>query len=237
MRGRGHSRKKPPPSPAPAHRAASAWPLAGTVGRGLLALGIVAGVMMAVVWVGGQTGRVVAPRDRYSVDFADIQTPTPPSGDRTRILLEVRYLGDLPERVQSVDPNLKPRLQNAFAKHPWVESVDGIQVTPEGQIRVALTFRQPVLAVEVMGETAPRLVDKNGVLLPGNAPDVSVSTLVSAQPPPKTPAGQYWMNDTVRFSATLAVTYRPRTIERTKLGLRLVLPDGREQMVSWDGGP
>ena len=98
-------RKKPAPSPAPAHRPAkSAWPLIGTVGRGMLALGLVTAVMLGVVWIGGQTGRVVAPRDRYSVDFADILTPSPPSQDRVRFLLEVRYLGDLPERVQSVDP-------------------------------------------------------------------------------------------------------------------------------------
>lgn len=234
MSGKGQ-RKKSPPTPAAAPRRSSAWPLVGTVGRGLLALALVTAVMMAVVWVGGQTGRVVAPQSRYAVEIANIRTPTPPSNDPVRFLLEVRYLGDLPERVQSVDPNLKPRLTHAFGLHPWVESVRGVEVTPAGEIRVALTFRQPVLAVAVVGETAPRLVDKGGILLPGDAPGVSVSTLKTPQPKPETPAGQPWASKTVQFSATLAATYRPQTIERTKAGMRLILAGGREQMVLWDG--
>ena len=227
----------PRPAPRPAapratgaHRGGgSAWPLVGTAGRGVLALGVVLAVMAAVIWVGGRAGHTVAPRDRYTVPFADIRCPAPPGTDRLRFLTEVRYLGNVPETVQVVDPTLPERLPAAFARHPWVAAVGAVTVRPEGSIEVALTFRVPVLAVEVIGDNELHQVDRYGVILPGPPAGQALAKLVPAQPPPQESPGLVWANPVVRRAADLANTYRPTRIAKTAKGWEWTLPDGRVQ--------
>lgn len=224
--------KAPPARPA-APRGRTAWPLVGTAGRGVLALGVVLAVMAGVIWVGGRAGHTVAPRDRYTVPFADIRCPTPPGVDRLRFLTEVRYLSNVPETVQVVDPALPERLSAVFARHPWVAAVGAVTVRPEGAIEVGLTFRVPVLAVEVVGDKELHQVDRNGFLLPGPPAAGPLAKLVPAQPPPKESEapGLVWQNPTVRRAAELAAIYRPRLIEKTAKGWKLTQPDGRVQAV------
>src|SRR5690242_11918224 len=105
--------------------------LAGVAVKGLLALGLVAGVVYGVAWLGGAAGERVADRDRYAVRVADISCDAPPGKDRAAFLTEVRYLADLPETVQAVDPKLPDRLAAAFARHPWVAEVVGVKVGPD----------------------------------------------------------------------------------------------------------
>ena len=224
---------RPAPRPAaPLHRGGgSAWPLVGTAGRGVLALGVVLAVMAAVIWVGGRAGHTVAPRERYGVPFADIRCPAPPGVDRLRFLTEVRYLGDLPETVQVVDPTLKDRLPAAFVRHPWVAAVGAVTVRPEGVIEVELTFRVPVLAVEVVGDKDLLQVDRYGALLPGPPAATPLAKLVPAQPTPKQAFGLVWANPVVKRAAELAATYRPKLVEPTPKGWKLTQTDGRVQMV------
>jgi hypothetical protein len=206
--------------------------LAGVAVKGLIALGLVAGVVYGVAWLGGAAGERVADRGRYAVRVADIACDAPPGKDRAAFLTEVRYLADLPETVQAVDPKLPEQLTAAFARHPWVAEVAGVTVGPDGGVRVDLRFRVPVLAVRVRGEPEPRTVDRSGVLLPpgGPAPPAELTTPV---PPPARAAGQVWDDPTVKRAAELAAEYKPRRVEKTAKGWRLTLETGKVLLVSW----
>src|SRR5262249_19013299 len=96
----------------------------------LLLFGLVGGL----VWLGGKAGPAVANRDRYAVPVADIRCEVPPGTDRATFLGEVRYLGRLPETVQSVDPALPSTLSAAFTKHPWVATVTAVATNPDGTV-------------------------------------------------------------------------------------------------------
>jgi hypothetical protein len=206
--------------------------LVGIAVKGLLALALVAGVVYAVAWLGGRAGERVAGRDRYSVRVADIACDAPPGKDRATFLTEVRYLADLPETVQAVDPKLPERLTVAFAKHPWVAEVVGVTVEADSTVRVGLRFRVPVLAVRVIGDSEIRTVDRSGVLLPSGATG-PIAELANAVLPPKQPAGEAWDDPTVKRAAELAAEHKPRRIEKTAREWRLTLDTGKVLLVSW----
>jgi hypothetical protein len=195
----------------------------------LLLFGLVGGL----VWLGGKAGPAVANRDRYAVPVTDLRCDVPPGTDRATFLGEVRYLGQLPETVQSVDPNLRAMLSAAFAKHPWVAAVTAVSTSPDGTVSVGLTFRRPVVVVTPRG-SSPRLVDASGVLLPNAPTPPGVAVLAGEWLPPTVPAGQVWPDPTVTRAAALAAAYQPATIQRLPTGgWRLVLADGKGLNVSW----
>jgi hypothetical protein len=206
--------------------------LVGIAVKGLLALGLVGGVVYAVAWLGGRAGERVAGRDRYAVRIADIACDAPPGKDRPTFLTEVRYLAGLPETVQAVDPKLPEQLTAAFARHPWVAEVVGVTVEADSTVRVDLRFRVPVLIVRAFGDSEVRLVDRGGVLLPPGAPRPPTE-LANAVLPPRRPAGEVWNDPTVTRAAELATEYKPRRIEKTAREWRLTLDSGKVLLVSW----
>jgi hypothetical protein len=206
--------------------------LVGIAVKGLLALALVGGVVYAVAWLGGRAGERVAGRDRYAVRVADLVCAAPPGKDRPTFLTEVRYLADLPETVQAVDPKLPEQLAAAFAKHPWVAEVVGVTVEADATVRVGLRFRVPVLAVRVLGDSEVRTVDRSGVLLPPGATG-PMAELANAVRPPKRPAGEVWNDPTVTRAAELAAEHRPRRIEKTAREWRLTMDTGKVLLVSW----
>lgn len=219
---------RPSPPPVSDH-----FRLVTVVVKALIACGIVVGVIAGVVWLGGTAGERVAGRDRYAVRVADIRCDPPPGRDRGTFLTEVRYLANLGETVQAVDPKLKDTLAAAFAKHPWVAEVTDVAVTPDAAVHVSLRFRVPVLAVTVIGEHDPRLVDDTAILLPQGAVVEGLPLLTPAVPPPVSPAGEPWPHPTVRRAAELADLHKPKRIEKTSTGWRMTKPDGRVLVVSW----
>jgi hypothetical protein len=201
--------------------------------KAALTLALLFGLVGGLVWLGGKAGPAVATRDRYTVAVADLRCDAPPGTDRATFLGEVRYLGRLPETVQSVDPTLSATLSGAFAKHPWVAAVTGVTANPDGSVSVGLTFRRPVVLVRVRG-SAPRLVDAGGVLLPVAPSPAGVAVLAGEWIPPAVPAGTVWPDPTVTRAAELAAAYQPATIQRLPAGgWRLVLADGKSLSVSW----
>ncbi|MCZ2340602.1 MAG: hypothetical protein LC104_02250 [Bacteroidales bacterium] len=198
-----------------------------------LGLGLSVGLVAGIVWLGQQAGLQIAGEGRYAVRFTDIVCDNPPGVERTLFLTEVRYLGRLPETVQSVSPSLSEQLTTAFTAHPWVRRVDAVTVMADGTIQVHLTFRQPVLAVPVADDSLFRLVDAVGVLLPLSTGSISVTdtdTLTQLKPvfpPPARSAGQVWPDPDVVRAAELAVEYQPRTIEKTQAGWHLIQKDGQ----------
>ena len=189
--------------------------------------------MAGLAWVGREAGLSIIGRDRYAVRVADISCDSPPATDRAAFLTEVRYLGNLPETVQAVDPSLAARLATAFETHPWVAAVEGVTVGPDHAIRVDLRFRVPVLAVSLTGDELPRAVDAAGVLLPPTAPTVGLATMVPALPPPGVPAGKPWPNSDVKRGAELAAEFRATRVEKMPQYWRVTKPDGTVLRVGW----
>jgi cell division septal protein FtsQ len=210
------------PTPAPKNRAALRITL-----KVVAALALVAVFVAGLAWVGERAGLQLLGNPRYQVKVADIQCDTPPGLDRTTFLTEIRYLSDLPATVSSVDPALSKTLTAAFAKHPWVAGVDGVEVVPEAGIRVNVRFRVPVLAVDVMGESDRRAVDRDGVLLPSTASVVGLPVLLPAVHAPTTLAGEVWSHPDVKRAVELAQAYPALKIEKTAKGWRITTRDDR----------
>lgn len=191
----------------------------------VITLLVAAGALVALNVAGGDALRRIGGRDRYRVAFADIHCDTPPGLDRATFLAEVRYAGELPETVSPLDAADRDRLAAGFAKHPWVASVEA--VTPEpGGVRVAIHFRSPVLAVTTAtGE--PRLLDRNGVLLPVTPTPPGVAELAGRVAPPRVAAGEVWADSDVAAAVRLVETYRPVRLEKVGAGWRLTGADGR----------
>ncbi len=128
--------------------------------------------------------------ERYQAALADIHCDVPEGLERRAFLEEVQYDSRLPDRVNVLDDDLRERLASAFARHPWVETVEEVQVTPPRQITVRLRFRRPVLAVRWDGEM--RAVDGDGVLLPKNPPPRGLPVYDGIPQRPRGPAGTHW---------------------------------------------
>ncbi len=200
--------KRPPPNYGPG------WHLLKTAAKATVALALAFGVLVGIAWFGSQAGTEVAPHGRYTVAFGDIETAAPPGQDRKAFLFEVRYLSDLPETVQSVDPNLGENLKAAFRKHPWVFVAGEVTVTKQGAIRVELKFREPALAFKILGEKEHRAVDRTGVLLPKETATAKLPTLGNPVLPSNTSAGQTWPDPDVRRAVELVGLYPCERIER-----------------------
>jgi hypothetical protein len=97
--------------------------------------------LLALLWINQWTRERVANLDRYTVAFADVDCPPPADQSRAEFLAEVQYLGDLPDQLHLLDPNLPSRLQDAFARHPAVEKVLEVKVMPPRRVQVRLSYR------------------------------------------------------------------------------------------------
>jgi len=148
-----------------------------------------------------------------------------------RLLTEVRYQSGFPDSFNALAEEVREQLARAFAAHPWVESVQGVTVSPGNAVTVELRFRVPVLAVRVKKGT--RLVDAQGVLLPESAlAPAGVIELRSAVPAPTTPTGTVWADETVKRALELVSVYKPRSLEFTATEWRLTETDGKTMTVS-----
>ena len=114
--------------------------------RLLAILGTLLGIaifLLVVLWIHQWTRERVANLDRYTVAFADVDCLPPPDQSRAEFLAEVQYLGDMPDQLHLLDPNLPGRLQDAFARHPAVDKVLEVKVLPTRQVQVRLSYRRP----------------------------------------------------------------------------------------------
>lgn len=219
------SRKKPSPA-APARRP---WRAVIAI---VITILLVAGSLVALGWVGDEALRRVGARDRYRTPFADIACDAPPGLDRPTFLAEVRYVGELPDKVNALDPADRDRLTAGFTKHPWVEHVEAVVAEPGGVVRVALRFRTPVLAVTTTDGT-PRLLDRSGVLLPVSPTPPGVAELVNARAPsPPVAAGERWTDPVVTTALELTTAYGAKRLEPTRTAWKLTLADGKQLVVN-----
>ena len=134
---------RPPPAPSspkpPSSRLRAALPLIP------LAVGLL--LLAAVVVLGWLASQALRGQDRYRIAFGDIECTPPPGLSRETFLDEVQYFAGLPDAVCVLDDGLPARLSAAFAKHPWVEQVEAVEVAAPRRVRVRLAYRTAVLRV------------------------------------------------------------------------------------------
>jgi hypothetical protein len=168
----------------------------------LAALGAAVLLLLGVVVAGRATREWLRQQDRAAIAFAAIDCEPPPRMPRAEFLDEVQYLASFPDQIRLLDDDLAERLADAFARHPWVEKVERVEIVPLQQVRVRLTYRTPVLAVPYSGQL--RAVDRNGVLLPANAATDGLPIFPGTPGSPSGPAGTRWGDTAVEEAAARA---------------------------------
>jgi hypothetical protein len=166
----------------------------------LLAAATAALVLFGVVLVGRATR--AGERPRAVSAFAAIDCDPPPGLDRREFLDEVQYLGGFPDELHLLDAGLAERLAEGFARHPWVEKVERVEVQLSRGVHVRLAHRTPVLAISHGGRL--RAVDANGVLLPARASTQGLPRFQGTARPPSGPAGTRWGDAAVEEAAARA---------------------------------
>lgn len=168
--------------------------------KSVLLLTLVVLFLAGIIYAGHWGLEHLRGRERYEVAITDIECDPPVGMERKTFLEQVRYYAApaLPERVNVLDEQLPERLRDGFARHPWVETVDGVDIKPPRRIVVKLTPRRPVLAVKFAGELL--VVDRAGVLLPKDAPTLGLPTYEGDAREPKG-VGQRWGDANVEAAA------------------------------------
>lgn len=169
--------------------------------RLLLPLLAAAVVVLAVAALGRRARESLRQDDRYVLPFAAIDCQPPPGPEQADLRREVQYLSGLSDQVPLLDDDLAERLREAFARHPWVESVRDVTMASR-RVEVRLRYRKPVLAVQSSGQV--RAVDASGVLLPATANTSGLPIFPGAAPPPAGPAGTAWGDPGVEAAARAA---------------------------------
>jgi hypothetical protein len=151
----------------------------------------------------GMAHSYVAAQDRFLVGVHDIELTPFPAWIRCDLLAEVQRLGNLPNHLNTMDDGLSCVLRDAFSMHPWVREVIEVRVKRPSQIRVKLTYREPIAAVHTTRSL--ETVDRDAVLLPNEGlPDPqSYLTITGVRSTPSGPAGTKW--DDAALAAGIAV--------------------------------
>ena len=177
---------------------------------GPLLVGVIALCLYAVV-------RVQLAPERFQGGFDRIEVPPLPPYVPASWIEEVKKQSGLTEPFDLRDSTLLPRLQDAFARHVWVEAVEQVELDHDRRIVVRLRYREPAAVVEVAGGdvTASELpgkrrylVDRHGVVLPSNEQTTSLEPdlprIVGKVPPPNQGVGSRWGSSLIEDAAWLA---------------------------------
>ncbi len=167
--------------------------------KSLLVIAAVAGFFAGLIVLGQWALEQIRGRERYRIAFADIDCVPPPGMTRRDFLDEVQYQAQLPNQISLLDEGLSDKVAAAFAKHPWVEKVTGVEVAASGRIVVRLAYRTPVMSVPVDGGL--RAVDAQGVLLPKQTPVHGLPVFQGNAARPQGPAGTRWGDAAVEAAA------------------------------------
>jgi len=172
------------------------WWLRSRVGRWLLRsallLLVVAAIVGGVIWLGHLGLGEIHDQDRFKVPLAEVACDVPAGMKRTEFLDQVQYDSPKVTHFNVLDDDLSAQVKQVFARHPWVEKVDDVNVARPRSIAVSLVFRVPVLAVKVNWDDELRAVDGAGVLLPRNAPTRGLPVYEGTPRRPRGPPGTRW---------------------------------------------
>jgi hypothetical protein len=194
-------------------------------------------VVFGVIALGRQAADALRDQERYVLSFTDIDCTPPDRLSHAEFLGEVGFLAGWPDRMNLLGEDLPARLAAAFAKHPWVETVDHVEVRLPRQVRVTLTYREPVL--NVAGPN--RAVDRNGVLLPVTARSAELPVLVTAVQGPGGVPGTRWGNPVVEAAAATAALLRSHNdrlrLQRYEVVEGGLILGGQSARVQWGHAP
>jgi hypothetical protein len=144
--------------------------------------------------------------DRYQVPFGQIETSPPPTYVPRSWLREVQSLSGLPEVLDTRAADLPSQLKEAFARSPWVESVEFAAIRSHRRIECRVQFRIPAAVVTLAPEVF--LVDGNGVVLPRgpqtSALEATLLPIRGAAAPPNRGISHPWGSAAVEAAARIA---------------------------------
>jgi hypothetical protein len=155
--------------------------------------------VIGLILLGRQLHEKLRGDERYRISLSEVECMPPAGMERADFLAEVQYYSGLPDQLHLLENDLTTRLAAAFAKDPWVEKVQRVEIAPPRRVCVRLRYRTPVLAVPYAGQT--RAVDRNGVLLPASASTDSLPVFQGTPKPPAGPAGTAWGDEAVEEAA------------------------------------
>ncbi len=200
-------------------------------GLGVLAVAIVAIVAGGFVWQ--RFGPDVRQQPELQLLPENVVLIGQPAWVKVDIAAEALRDASLDTSLPLDDPELARRLARAFDVHPWVRSVDRVEVTSPAAASVTITCREPVAMVRVPGGLLP--VDGEGVVLPsdGFTPEEAASYPVVAgvSSLPQGPAGSAWGDPVVEQAVAVVAVTRPEWQPLDLVECRLVTSG---QTGSWE---
>ncbi len=108
----------------------------------LVLIGGACALVAGIIYAGRETRAHIRSHDRYTTDLETVECTPPPGMQRLDFMSEVQYVGNLPRRLNLLDPGLTGHMATAFAAHPMVASVDRVELESPGRIFVQLQFRR-----------------------------------------------------------------------------------------------
>ena len=166
-------------------------------------------LLAAVIVVGWLASQALRGQERYQIAFGDIDCTPPPHLSRDFPGGGAVLRPDLPDAVCVLDDGLPARLSAAFAKHPWVEQVESVEIVAPNRVRVRLIYRTAVLRVQ--GEMGRSM--RTACVCRRRRVDESRPALHGDVPPPAGQEGQPWGDERVQGAArTAALLARIRIV-------------------------
>jgi hypothetical protein len=148
-------------------------------------------------------------REPYLLTAERITMTPQPEWIASDIRAEVIRNSSLDQRLSILDQAFMEVVQDAFALHPWIASVDKIAKQYPAGVHVDVTFRKPVAVVELASEEGMLLVplDANAVVLPiVDVPEIRKRYMPRIQNiVDRPPVGQKWDSPRVAGAVDLAV--------------------------------
>jgi hypothetical protein len=207
----------------------------------LVPVAVVALVLLGVQSIGRWAKGGLRSKDRFQIPFTEIDCSAPPSLSRPEFLNEVQSISKLPDQLALLAEELPRTLDGAFSRHPWVESVERVEVLPSRKVRIQLVFRSPVLAV--LQGRGKRAIDGHGIVLPASAIGEDLPVYCSPVPPPVGPPGTDWGDGTLKSAAQTIAYLRSQAqvprfalVESAVSGLVLTTAAGSRVLWGQPGG-
>lgn len=196
---------------------------------------VLAAVVATLAWgvslAWKQVGPDVIRRDRYLLPAEQVSVSSPPAWLAADVRSEVLHAAQLDRRLSILDDNFVQVLQDAFALHPWVESVVRVEKQYPPAVDIEIIYRKPVAVVEIAAGGVVQLlpVDRHGIHLPAaDVPEIRRRYLpriggVVGQPP----IGRRWDDPRVDGAVDLAVRLAG---DWDRLHLVEILPSARPEI-------
>jgi hypothetical protein len=175
----------------------------------VLALGVIAALGGGLQSIWKQFESSIIHREPYLITAERISMTPQPEWIASDIRAEVIRNARLDQKLSILDDAFMDVVQDAFALHPWIASVDKIVKQYPAGVHVDVTFRKPVAVVELASEEGMMLVplDAQGVVLPiADVPEIRKRYMPRIQNiVDRPPVGQKWDNPRVAGAVDLAI--------------------------------